>query len=587
MNGLNNSSSFDDSDIITQSEDDLSNAVASPGSVAVAVAVARQASAGSAAGSASDAGRQGSAADILARTSSSDSTDNGQGLLCAMLDYGQDSAGKRKHRALSQNMCKIWSNFCQHQSIPEDQHSFPILIDDNGNLNIKLSRLFINYLSDTNTSGYNQMKAGMEFLAYHAKTQCSYKGVAYNATALSSDLPIKNVMNQWKTQKAFFAKKNKLDLQAIVNPRINDSDQLKFLEICLDPPSNHPLVAKHPSIITWLQVGALFLDTKSTLQRGMECRVVTLNTLFLEDCPYVGPNGTQSYMGITNQSKTNHAGKLQHSANVPHVDPMFDAVAWKGLVWFFRLLACNEPLPCFHWYGDQHSIFVTPLYRSVLSPWEVMSERTLNNYWSAVYEIAGISVEKRTHQNRVQMQQELDAKGLPAGKIRRHCHYADGDREMSKRQQQSYIFTPAWDTVVGCAGGDFRNPKHHTVGWVTSAAHPLCDEIIDFFLPALKAEEERVEKACQNNPSFSQQKELRLVTAKGSIRYFRAMLRQALMMAAARPLLANGSPVLISPAIQERYRSDRNVFDLALFDSDKFGRLTIIIKDAQETHNNG
>ena len=181
----------------------------------------------------------------------------------------------------------------------------------------------MHHYDNGNNGGYNQLKACQKFLSYHTKNECCLKGIAYNSQAISQDAPIKAILDSYMEKKATLAKANRLDLQAMVNPKVTVSQQKQFLENCLVPDRDDPEVTKHPSTLTWLQTGCLFLDTKATLQRGKELRALTMDTLFLDECPFVGPNGTSSFMAITNQSKTNRAGKLQHSAVVSHVNPLY------------------------------------------------------------------------------------------------------------------------------------------------------------------------------------------------------------------------------------------------------------------------
>jgi hypothetical protein len=156
----------------------------------------------------------------------------------------------------------------------------------------------------------------------------------------------------------------------------------------------------------------MYTCLSQTSRRGEELysqKLVQHTNVMLRE---IGPFGTKAAVLVTNKAKHNQVGWLEYTSMLLYRNPLWDAAAWHGCLFVWRLHISKESFPQFVGNPDYPSIFGIYLYVPAKDPKKHITPPKCGEIFNSFFADADAVCDKVVHQPRFQAIQELDSVGI-------------------------------------------------------------------------------------------------------------------------------------------------------------------------------
>jgi hypothetical protein len=234
------------------------------------------------------------------------------------------------------------------------------------------------------------------------------------------------------------------------------------------------------------------------------------------------------------------------------MDAYCDHTFYRGMVWLYRYLILDEPVPDFENFASWFSL---PVHRKVSNRCSEVGSTEYYDVWKKFFDEAGVLVGMVTYQCRRQSMQELDEEGVDTIQIARMSGHgpeaAAAQKKGSSAMMKSYITNGCVQGSTSRGGGDHRYPKNHEPPRVKESCAVTDDTLRKFLsgrgipkLAQLLDEREKTNKALDACTTVDEGREKRLYAATDVIETQIADIKWCLQALASIPVQAKATSVL-------------------------------------------
>jgi hypothetical protein len=447
--------------------------------------------------------------------------------------------------------------------------------------NVLLIRAFVTFCAGLPGMKYNRLMSAIAFLQHHLSRQCTANMIGVPRGFVRQEAYVNLLVKNLQKTVAIEVGINDEDMLAnVLMVDVEKNQMILLMEHGLCPPEGSDLGVY--DVLSRLYLNAAMRESHMTGQRTDSLVHQMLGFCFIYHYKGIGP-GTNVDFTLTNQGKTNSVGRKDFAGMGCHINPLLDATGYHGLALLWRFCGLKEPFPdCL----NTSEIKQRPVYRSSKAYNKTMCKKTLYNMWVASNRFCGVIVPRVCHQGRGQLSRMLDGENIPEPKICRHIGFGVTDKaQMSENSRKSYVTTKPAETIVVAAGGSWKRMEEHVPAWGPNGAKSYevsLQALIELAIPGLASGDQRWlevrNETAQTNKAYLAKG---LKNALGFLQAMRSRLSRAFLMAAARPLDADGKLEKESDPIYIRY-AHCAVFSLAIFNSDAFFDLVTKVRVAQD-----
>jgi hypothetical protein len=410
-------------------------------------------------------------------------------------------------------------------------------------------------------------------------------------TARGSASRYPSLMKVVQKRKADQEKAQGVDIQADKERLISDTQRMALIQEAFAPTRRE---TQRISPIARMNFVAMFAKAFQIAKRGEAVRSHTLGMCYTEKYRLGPDDDLLTAFVLSNRGKENSVGRRTCTGFAPHYQPEFDALGWDGGVFLYRFggfggsCCLNEVLPNFL---DPKELLSHHLYRSVRGGCKVeISGDSDQDTWGDMFFRCGIVCDKKTHQPRKQVQQELDFKLCPESHISRYAGYSEGGgggggRQGNKCQQQSYLTNQCVGIISSAAGSPHahRHPETHSPPHFNTSFEDLVPVL--FTAGGIESVLDERAKVSSAYGACSSRRELAargLFMADGAINYTYEAVKRFILVGASRPMdVKTGRLNRESPRTYEKYEN-RLVYANPVFKCEAFKELVDRVTLAQE-----
>lgn len=445
---------------------------------------------------------------------------------------------------------------------------------------------FFDYLAELDFSIDNLTKA-VSFMHAHMRGEfyarlraVDYRPLKVSTAKIGSSSKLQNIFKEARLYKAIKAWEKKEDILADVDEMMSLT-QIRAMIVSTFEAQPHEAIAKMEPLLR-VQFPPAFNSAMMTGRRGEEQYKQRAVQRFVRPIRKLGPlPGTVCSFAANNNAKHNKVGRVEYSACAPHVDPFRDPSAMHGVMWLYRFVVANEPLPDF---TNYKTAFDFPTYRTAKKV-KNMDGDGYRDLWRPFYTANDVVVGKVTHQSRREVEQLLDDAGCKPESIARHCGHQAPSVKQTTVQTQSYLTNPPLECVVTVAGGDRSNPNLH-IAIVALGERFVSEAMIGKIskIAQLLAMRDAIHAAHSQCKSQKERMDKRLCTLKRSIDSIVVEIKRAFVLFVTRPI--DPETFLLQPNEKTMFETFYNglllpLFQHSVFESQEFLDLRAAVRELE------
>jgi hypothetical protein len=213
---------------------------------------------------------------------------------------------------------------------------------DGRSFDYELCRDFIEALRIKPRTTHNVLKLARDFLNWHATYERRAKGVENVAEIqLGKDILVSETMASFKRKYALKESTDVVDMQADCEDSMSVKDSLKLLR---DAYESSSVAHRSRNVQTVANFVAMLAKALATGQRGEALRSMKFGLNFTRSRDHIGEDGMTLGVTVTNQGKTNQAGRREITGWFTNINPLLDPSANDGMMFFLRFCIIKKEI---------------------------------------------------------------------------------------------------------------------------------------------------------------------------------------------------------------------------------------------------